>query len=227
MSRRPGGGGPGGRPGAGAGRTGALPACPGRAPAVAAGPRSGRGTRSRRGSWSWYKPRVSHGFIAAFSLGILLMLALWTFPSYSAYVDRAEMVKQYCLVHGGDNSTGCVKVEIVHESVCDPAVPELYGHLTTDNCTDLCVYSDEERTVGNTTAAERLAFVDSFIPGAEVLCFYPPGDSNFTQATFTVPYNPNEQMFLSLVWLSPLFFCLLVSVHCALRKPREGAGAGG
>ena len=49
----------------------------------------------------------------------------------------------------------------------------------------------------------------------------PPWDSNFTQATFTVPYNPNEQMFLSLVWLSPLFFCLLVSIHCALQKPRE------
>lgn len=221
MSRRPGGGGPGGRPGGRRGADGRPPRMPRQGPGGRGGPPIRQRYKKPPGLLSWYKPRVSHGFIAAFVLGILLMLALWTFPSYNAYVDRAEMVKQYCLVHGGDNSTGCVKVEIVHESVCDPAVPELYGHLTTDNCTDLCVYSDEERTVGNTTAAERLAFVDSFIPGAEVPCFYPPGDSNFTQATFTVPYNPNEQMFLSLVWLSPLFFCLLVSVHCALRKPRE------
>lgn len=220
MRQGRGGGGPPGRAGR-RGADGRPPRMPRQGPGGRGGPPIRQRYKKPPGLLSWYKPRVSHGFVAAFSFGLLLMLSLWTFPSYYAYANRPNVVKQYCLVHGGNNATGCVKVEIVHESICDPAVPELYGHLTTDNCTDLCVYSDEERTVGNTTAAQRDAFVDSFIVGAELPCFYPPGDSNFTQATFTVPYNPNEQMFLSLVWLSPFVFFLLVSVHCALRKPRE------
>ena len=195
------GAGPGGRPG---------PARGGRAPPAREQGPGGRGgppirQRAKKPPGPDYA-QVSHGS-SGVSLGILL--ALWTFPS-QAYVDRAEMVKQYCLSTAGQLHR-VRQVEIVHESCATRRSPSstVTSPRTTARtraCTATRANGGEHHR-GGAFGVCRLAHPRS----RSVL---PARGLQLTQATFTVPYNPNEQMFLSLVWLSPLFFCLLVSVHC-------------
>ena len=194
----------------------------GRAPHARRRPRPLR----RKGLFDWYKFRISHAFVFGNSLAILLVLSIWTFPSYVAYRDRPQFVSQQCLVRSTSNATGCVVVEFLYESdaVCDRPVDAAAPRV---DCGAICVASERQVSEGidATTEAERELYVGAYATGAEVPCFYPKGaaaDETFPSAvTFRRPYNPNDELFSAIVWLLPFLLALSVSVACMLRAPKE------
>lgn len=178
--------------------------------------------RKPPGLFDWYKFRTSHVFVFLNTVALLLVLGLWTFPSYVRYRNRERFTTQYCVVRSVSNQTGCVGVEFVYvtDSICDPA---LQNRTDPVDCSDMCVYSERQTAVGvnATTVEERQAFVGPYLVGAEVPCYYPRDGAGFPESlTFARPYNPNDAMFQAIVWLLPFLLALTVSVACMLRKPR-------
>ena len=150
-----------------------------------------RGERRRRpkirrppGLFDWYKFRTSHVFVFLNTVALLLVLGLWTFPSYVRYRNRERFTTQYCVVRSVSNQTGCVDVEFLYvtDSHPRPGAPEPNEPV---DCSDICVYSERQTALGvNATLEERQAFVGAYLVGAEVPCYYPRDGAGFPSPHF-------------------------------------------